>query len=212
MNRSRRIRRGPRRGGLRREINLLKSSLHGHANKLRFLAPPGFSRRPFNTLTVSHVAPDAATEYLYGPRDVITYLVNQLGLDAQTKTKIVIKVRRVDAYAVPAGPASDRPSITMNVSSLTPTVSDPATPGVAEVGYGNLYNKTDLGNLSECAKLSYSFPRQMSDIPLGYTADFNFVAASANTPFSEMRFHVEWSTIGESTPTDLTLPLDDLFE
>lgn len=202
MNGPRRGRGGPRPVSLRRQFHLLKSSLHGHANRLRFIAPPGFAKRPFNTLTVSHVEVDASTNYLYGPRDVITYLVNQLGLADQTKTKIVIKVRRVDAYAVPAASAQDRPAVTMKVGSLTPTIADPTTPGVATVGYGNLYSKTDLGSLADCAKLSYTFPRNMSDIPIGYTADFNFVEVSANVPFAELRFHVEWSTIGESTPTD----------
>lgn len=187
---------------VKREVNALKSSLHGHANKLRHMAPPGFNKRPFNNLVVSHVQQTPNVEEFYGPEDVVQFIKNQLGLQDQTKTKIVFKLKRIDFYAVPIGSSTDRPSITMNISSLIPTVGDPATPGNAIVGYGNLYSKNDIGSLQDCAKLSYTFPRAMADIPMGQTADFNFMTCSSNVANSEIRFHLEWSTISEATPTE----------
>jgi len=185
---------------LARRLGHLKRELHGHENKLNHLAPPSFSKRPFNNLVVSHVLVNAGIEDYIGPTDIITYLANQLGLQAQTKNQIVFKIRRIDFYAVPIGSSDDRPSINMEVSSLIPVLADPATPGSAQVSYGNLFRKGDIGSLQDCAKLSYTFPKAMSDIPLASTADFNFLTVSSNQRNSELRFHLSWSTIGEATP------------
>lgn len=187
---------------LRSQLNALKTSMHGHPNKLRHLAPPGFTKRPFNTMVVSHVIPEAGQEVFVGPVDVITFIKNQLGLADQTKSIMVFKLKRVDYYGTPVGSSTDRPSVTMVVSSLVPVVGDPATPGNAIVSYGNLYTAVDQGNLQESARLSYTFPRSMSDMVLGNTADFNFLSVASNVPNSELRFHVEWSTVGEATPVD----------
>merc|ERR1711907_388258 len=46
------------------------------------------------------------------------------------------------------------------------------------------------------------FPKAMSDIPLSQQASFNFLSCAANVPNSEIRFHLQWSTIAEATPTD----------
>jgi len=186
----------------RAQVNRLKSELHGHSNRLRHLAPPGFSRRPFNNLVVSHVIGSPGIEEFFNAGDVITFLKNQLGLQDQTKSLIVIKLHRIDYYAVPVGTSTDRPSVSMSVSSLIPTVGDPATPQNAIVSYGNLFDKQDLGSLQDCAKLSYTFPKAMSDIPLSQQASFNFLSCAANVPNSEIRFHLQWSTIAEATPTD----------
>jgi hypothetical protein len=176
--------------------------MHGHANRLRHFAPPGFARRPFNNLTVSHVVADAGSEQFINAADVVTFLKNQLGLQDQTKTLIVFKLHRIDYYGVPVGSSTDRPAISMQISSLIPTVGDPATPGNAVVSYGNLFDKSDLGSLQDCAKLSYTFPKAMADIPLGQTAPFNFLSCASNVPNSELRFHLSWSTISDATPTD----------
>lgn len=182
-------------------VNQLKSSLHGHDNKLRFTNPPCYSKRPFNTLTVSHVLPDAGTEYNIGTADVVNYIKNQLGLAEQTKSLIVFKLRRIDLFGVPTG-GDQRPAINMDVSSLVPTVGDPATPGNAQVAYGNLFRKQDIGNLSDCAKLSYTFPMHMSDIPMSGVIPINILSASSNVAFAELRFHLSWSTIDVQVPVD----------
>ncbi len=187
---------------MRAQMGALKSSLHGHANQLQHSAPPGYTRRPFNTLTVAHVVPDAGAEVFVGPVDIINYIKNQLGLSDQTKANIVFKLQRIDYFGTPVGSSTDRPSVTMNVSSLVPVVGDPATPGNAVVSYGILYTAIDQGSLQDCAKLSYTFPRSMGDMVMGNTADFNFLSVSSNVPNSELRFHVAWSTAGEAAPTE----------
>ena len=186
---------------VRRQINALKSSLHGHANELRHSAPPDFSKRPFNNLIVGHVISEAGAEQFIGTADIVGFIQDQLGLQTQTKTQIVFKLQRIDYYAVPIGSSGDRPSVDMEVSSLIPTVGDPATPGNAVVSYGNLFSKLDIGSLQDCAKLSYTFPKAMADIPLGQTADFNLLTCASNVPNSDLRFHLQWSTIAEATPT-----------
>lgn len=181
-------------------VNGLKSALHGHANKLRHLAPPCVNLRPFNSIVVTHVIPSAGVEYFIKASAIVEYLQNQLGLQAATNTKIVIKLKRIDFYAIPIGPSSDRPACNMIVSSLSPIVGDPVTPGNAIVSYGNLYSSTDVGNLQECAKLSYTFPLHMADIPISTTADFNVCEVASNMTNAELRFHIQWSTVDDAPP------------
>lgn len=188
--------------GVKAQLRQLKSAMHGHQNKLSHLAPPPINYRPYNSLVVSYVAPSAGTEYLIGPKDVVNYLKAQLGLQDQTKTLIVFKLKRIDVYAVPVGSSTERPAVNMECSSLVPVLADPATPGNAVVSYGKLFSGNDVGSLQDCAKLSYTYPMHMADIPLNQLAEFTFLEVAANVPNVEVRFHLTWSTVGDATPTD----------
>ena len=176
---------------------MLKSALHGHSNKLQHLAPPPVNYRPFNSLVVSHVLPEANLDYKIGPLELVGYLAEQLGLQAQTKTLLVFKLKRIDYYAVPIGTSSDRPAVNMEVASLLPGIADPATPADAVLAYGKLFSGNDTGSLQDCAKLSYTFPQHMADIPLSQVANFHFLEVASNVINAELRFHIQWSTVSE---------------
>lgn len=185
---------------MQQQLNMLKKSLHGHANRLSHPAPPQITKRPWYPLTVDMIIASAGVETFYSPSDITNRLVEQLGLTSQNKPVINIKVQRVDAYCMPTGASTDRPALSMDVSSVTPGMGDPATPGVAEVFYGVLKKLSDQGNLSDAAKVSYTWPRHMADLPLSSNAVFSLVAVAGNLANTTVRFHLLWSTTDVAAP------------
>jgi len=181
-------------------MNMLKRSLHGHKNNLRHMAPPQVTRRPWYPLVVDYTTPNAGVETFFTPSEICNILVSQLGLPSQASSIVNIKVQRVDCYSIPTGAATDRPFVSIDVSSVIPSVGDPSTPGAAEVFYGILKKVTDQGNLSEAARVSYTWPAHMADIPLSSQSVFSLVASSGNQANTLTRFHLLWSTTDSATP------------
>jgi hypothetical protein len=136
----------------------------------------------------------------FTPAEIITVLANQLGLATQDKDKINIKLSRVDVYSMPTGASTDRPAVTLDASSVTPSIGDPLTPGSAEIFYGIMKKLTDQGNLSDAAKCSYTWPSHMADLPLSSSAVFTVVATSGNMANTLTRFHLLWSTTDVAPP------------
>lgn len=198
--------RGPPRGrrpqgqSVRGQVQMLKRAMHGHRNNIRHVAPPQVTRRPWYPLVVDFVQPNAGVETFFTPSELCNILVVQLGLPSQASSIINIKVMRVDCYAMPTGSSTDRPSVSMDVSSVTPSLGDPATPGNAEVFYGVMKKLADQGNLSDAAKVSYTWPSHMQDQPLSSQTVFSLVASSGNQPNTLTRFHLLWSTSDIATP------------
>eukprot|EP00494_Astrolonche_serrata_P016747 UN16918 len=58
--------------------------------------------------------------------------------------------------------------------------------------YGVLKRLSDVGNLSESARCSYSFPAHMADIPLNSALSFPLVNFSGNTANTTVRIHLLW--------------------
>jgi hypothetical protein len=131
---------------------------------------------------------------------VINALVTQLGLSAQTKTIINIKVSRVDVYGMATASSTDRPAVSLDCSSLVASMGDPSTPGPAEVWYGVIKKLSDQGNLSEAAVVSYSWPLHMADLPLNHNSVFTIASASGNVANTLVRFHVLWTSADVVAP------------
>lgn len=184
----------------KRQLSQLKRSLHGHANKLAWVSPPQITVRPWYPLVLDMVIPAANTDTYFTPNNLITALVNQLGLSAQDKTLITVKVNRVDAFTMATGGSTDRPAVSMDVSSVTPSIGDPQTPGNARVYYGLLKKLTDQGNLSDAAKVSYTWPRNMADIPLASDAEFSLISVAGNQPNTSLRVHILWTSAALANP------------
>jgi len=182
-------------------VSQLKRELAGHSNALRrTVAAPPVNLRPWNNLVVQHVIATAGVEVGYSPGDIVTFLINQLGLSSQDKSKINIKLKRVDLYAAPTGSTGDRPSVTLVLSSNIASLGDPTTPGNAEVFYSILKTIQDNGNLSEVAKASYTYPKAMADMPMNALSAFTIVAATTNVANASIRFHVSWNTTDTAVP------------
>jgi hypothetical protein len=196
--------RGKRNSGVQRvanQVSLLKRELAGHSNPMRrTVAAPPVNLRPWNTLVVNHVMTDAGVEYSFSPGEIVDYLITQLGLSSQDKSRINIKVKRVDLFAAPTGSTADRPSVSLVLSSNIASLGDPATPGNAQVFYSILKTIRDNGNLSEVAKASYSYPKAMADMPMNALSAFTLVSASSNVANASIRFHVSWNTTDSATP------------
>jgi hypothetical protein len=185
-----------------RAVRELKRSLHGHKNELRTVAPTEVTKRPWYPLVVNGVIAGAGLETFYTPADIVNILSNQLGLSAQTKTVVNVKIQRVDVWGMATAASSDRPAVSLDVSSLIPGIGDPVSTSVSEVFYGIMKRMSDQGNLSESAKLSYTWPAHMADIPFNSNVIFNVVAASGNVENITVRFHVLWSTSDIASPVD----------
>lgn len=182
-----------------RAVRELKRSLHGHKNELRHVAPPQITKRPWYPLVVNTVIASTGVETFYSPLDIVNILSDQLGLSAQTKTVVNIKLHRVDVYGMATASSTDRPAVALDVSSLIPGVGDPVG-STSEIFYGVIKKLTDLGNLSESAKVSYTWPAHMADIPLNSNVNFTCVAASGNVANVTVRFHLLWSTSDTAAP------------
>lgn len=184
----------------RSRIDRLKREMHGHANNIRHVTPPQHVLRPWYPLIVEYVEVNAGVCVNFAPPNIIDTLVKQLGLPSQSTANINIKLRRVDVYAMPTGASTDRPAVFLDASSVTPSIGDPVEPGAAEIFYGIMKKLQDQGSLGETAKVSYTWPSHMGDLPLSHSSNFQVVAASGNVANTLTRFHVLWSTTDVAPP------------
>ena len=177
-------------------------AMNGGPKNLVGNAPAQFTARPYYALTLNLVNANASEEYYYTNQDVINGIVAQLGLNAGDASTISVKLQSVESWAVPTASSADRPSVEMEVSSLIPQVEDTTTAPVA-ISYPILKVLQDTGTLSEAAKVGFTWPLAMRDMPLGNTANHVVFASSGNVAFTTIRCHLLWSTSGEAVPPAL---------
>jgi len=127
-------------------------------------------------------------------------LTSQLGLAANDNTIINVKIQRCDVWAVSKANSTVRPAVFCDYSSLVPACGDPTTPGNAIVAYPILKRLQDIGGVTSAAKVSYSWPKHMADIPLNQNANFVVIEVSSNMSEIDIRWHLQWSTADIATP------------
>lgn len=159
------------------------------------LAPRPYTARPFNTQKVHLYFSSASpgTQFLVSVKTLIQALGDQLGLVAQCQSQLVIKLQSMTAWGVGQTDATNRPSINADISSLVPTLGDPATPGAAEISYPLLKKLYDQGSNIEPARVGYSWPRAMRDVPLSAQSNFIAFSVSPNTNACDVYFVVQWA-------------------
>lgn len=198
MNRQR----GNRRQGVtaKQQIGMLKRQMQGHSNRINHVAPPQITKRPWYPLVVDFIEPTAGVGVFFTPAEIITVLIQQLGLPTQALSALNIKIHRVDVYSMAVASSTDRPACSLDASAVTPSIGDPASPGAAEIFYPIMKRLTDQGNLSEAAKCSYSWPKHMADQPLSSQSIFTLIGSSGNQPNTLTRFHLLWSSTDVAAP------------
>jgi hypothetical protein len=160
--------------------------------------------RPYYPLVVDLVIGSASTETWYKPSDIAGSIISQLGLPAAAIGVLVFKVQRVDVYTSATASSTDRPAVSLQAASIIPSVSDStASTGDVEVFYSVLKRCSDVGNLSESAKVGYAWPLAMADMPLSGSQSFNIFAAAGNAANTTVRVHLQWSTAGDMEPVQL---------
>lgn len=184
-----------------RALSALKSNLHGHANNLRSQDPPRINRRPYQTLVVQQTLVGAGAAIAVQVSGVVKALLGQLGLAVQDATLINIKLQRCDCWAVSKADSSVRPALNTDFSSLIPAIGDPTTPGNAIVAYPKIKRLEDIGGVASAARVSYTWPLSMRDIPLTQQSDFVLIETSSNMTEIDIFWHVQWS------PSDIASPV-----
>lgn len=196
----RRNTRGRRPNKQTHSVSRLTRELHGHENRLRTLDPPATNRRPYYSIVVSQTYLSDGSSIGITVEGIVKALLSQLGLPQQAAAAITIKLQRADFYAISKADSDVRPSLTCDYSSLSPTIADPTTPGSAIVSYPLLKRLIDLGGVTSCAKVSYTWPLHMRDIPLSNTANFTVCDTATNLTEIDARFHLQWSSADIATP------------
>lgn len=194
-------------------VNMLKSSLHGHENKLTAVSPPSFNRKPYNTIVVeelvSMVDPNPTTREMISllsvatpqPTDsgnitvksIITALIDQLDI-SPTNTNVVIKIQRIDLWSI--GTNALLPTIRGTFFGLNSQI---AGQSAVEQRLNPIKVIEDVGVPgADAAVVSYSFPRDQADMPLTFSSHQDQLVASWKSDIAELkvvaRYHLHWNT------------------
>lgn len=187
----------------------LKSSLHGHENKLRQTNPPQINLTPYNTIIVSEEYDGTSSVKSVKVRNIVEQLQLQTGL---TDAALRIKIQRIDVWALPAKAESggtftfqQTPFVAAKFFSLISQVNNAATSS-SETGFKVGLNEIQDEGLSgqQAAVVSYSWPRDQADMPLGEAeanADTGNVISVATEVGNRIiiRHHLHWSPIGKAS-------------
>jgi hypothetical protein len=189
----------------RGQIRALRRELHGHKLRPQPAGPPQVNLRPWYPLVVDINMPTAATDYQFGPNDIIRAVRTQLGFGANATVNL--RVKRFKAWAYQYGPGLDRVAINADVSSLIPSVSDLDNQATVnpEIFYPLAIKLQDKGNLESPAAIGYEWPMDQQLTPIGsiggnQAGGFTILSIAANTANATLHFHVEWSSTGEAVP------------
>jgi hypothetical protein len=151
---------------------------------------------------VDFVKPESGVEVFFTPSEICNILVNQLGLPSQASSTVNIKLHSVQVWSMATASTSDRPSAELDVASVIPTLSDPTDPTTTTAVFYSIIKKlVDQGNLSDAAKVSYTWPKHMQDTPLSSQAVFTVCRSAGNTANVLTRFHLLWNS------ADIVAPL-----
>lgn len=191
----------------RASMGALKSSLHGHENKLRSTNPPSVNQTPFNTIVVAEDIPGTGTFVEVDLQDIDAALRNQLYLDGNDVLRI--KVQRIDFWSLAdavtgaSGTFSINPKIEARFYSLVQSIGQ-TTPGTTEA-YPIVQKELDDIGLSgqAAAKVSYSYPRAQADLalkppPAGQGSFTPALVALCKTQAGctvKARYHLHWCTV-----------------
>jgi hypothetical protein len=201
-----------RNAGIRGQIGMLKSSLHGHSNALRSSNPPAFNRIPFNTITVEEdlstdptmIGDKASPNYTSGSRNatnIVNALMKQINLSpgsvpSVSGVSLIIKIQRIDLWCMSPSSSAKPPSVRGKFYGL---VMQPVTG--PNFHTGPLKSLEDIGTQGAAAAVvSYSYPRDQADMPLA--AGFQEVLDWKSSDVSQVvfaRYHLHWSTADESS-------------
>jgi len=218
MNRGTMSRRGRapanRSNGFRVAMGSLKSSIHGHENKLRAAQPPPVNRTPFNTIVLAFDIPGNGGSVEVDLATLILKLKDQLNLTGSDNLRC--KVQRVDFWCIAdevpisgqdIGKIAINPSVSAQFFSLNPNVGNTSASGGAAKYPVLLKDLSDEGMSGvSAAVVSYSYPRAMADMslkapPVGLSITDSQVITTCSAPEGttvKARFHLHWNTVDPS--------------
>jgi len=184
---------------MKSELGMLKSSLHGHANKLMMVTPPSFNRKPWNNIVVEDTDTMKAGGTKIELSQIISALRDQLELPSEV-TNLAIKIKRIDVWQLPmSASGSTVKSVRAKFYSIHAMHGlAGSSPGV-QIPLALLENTGAYG--AQAPVVSYSWPRDQQDIPLvplvsgSTTTELQVlnVEGIVDEPFI-MRYHLFWNT------------------
>lgn len=185
--------------GARAQVQMLKSSLHGHQNVLKATNPPPFNRKPYNTITIEKVFPGTSGLQTVTVASILSSIRAQL--DLAEPAPIMFKMQRIDLWVMTPGGGVDSPNIRGKFYSLVANSSDAAAvPDRVPLKF--LEDSGTYG--ASAAVVSYSWPRDQQDMPLGSANAVNvpiyqYEVGGSLTPHHQLpvfaRYHIHWNTM-----------------
>ena len=186
---------------IRTQFRQIRRELNGTPIKAGSNEPPVVNTRPYYPYVVSLDLASAGVETLISVKTLVSIIATNLGLSAQAQAIMTIKIKSVKGWAYQYGPMEDRVAINGELSSLIPNVSDFDTQASVNpvINYPVLYKFLDFGTLNRPAHFGYMYPRQMQNMPLTSSANFNLLSVATNSNSGTLHFHLEWSTTDIAT-------------
>lgn len=204
-----------RNNSLRVALGSLKSSLHGHENKLRGLAPPPVNQIPFNTIVVAEDIPGNTSFVMVDINSLSEKLRDQIYLNATDRLRV--KVQRIDFWSTPdavefsggTGTIQQNPKVEAKFYSLVQSIGGTTN---ADFKYPVLIKELDDEGMSgvTAAVVSYQYPRAQSDIPMKPApSDLSItdprLIAAVRAPVGctvKARYHLHWNTVEPENELD----------
>jgi hypothetical protein len=133
-----------------------RSSFKGHKFQPS-VDPPSFNTAPFWSYCVQFEDPfQAGVAYILKPSTVRARILTNLGI-VGTAPNLVFRIRSIRIWAV-ASAQSESVSVTADISSLVPTVSDDVNPSAPRaVYYGIQARLQDSGTLNRPASVGFHY-------------------------------------------------------
>lgn len=203
---ARRNGRGRARGAyarVHREVTQLRREINGHRTGRHAINPPPVTLRPFYPLRISLDLPEAGVDYAFSLVEIRNRVADQLGLVAQDRDKITVKLQSVHGWAYMYGATTDRVAILGEVSALIPNISDSVNQATENpsISYPVIYKFQDFGTLNRPAHFGYCWPAVMADTPINALSNFTVISVSANSNNATMHINLLWSTAELAAPT-----------
>jgi len=161
--------------------------------------PPRVNLRPTYSLVVGFDSPTAGSETFITAGDLISTLAKQLNI-AQSADRINVRVQSIKCWAYQLAGKDDRVAISLDVSSLIPTIEDASAEPIVAVNYPLICRLSDFGTFSSPAFVGYTWPRTHQQVPLHSNSNFQIAAVAANTKNATIHVHVLWNTTDVAPP------------
>lgn len=164
--------------------------------------PPQVSLTPFYHKVLSFEDPfQSGVAYFLTPANVRARLAAEFGIPANSLPRLIFKCKSIFIWSV-ADATSASVSVSLDVSSLVPTVSDDASPTAPRsVFYGIAARLVDTGTLNRPAAVGYHWSQFNRSQLISADQTFSLCEYSAGgNGYLRIQLHIDFSFTGTAPP------------